>query len=129
MEVGESIQKKEVRKNASVKDLGLYHRVERRIHAEKGKGILIIEGRKRRSTSICKGSVEERIHPTFQVIPNVTSTLCGKKEWHTKNSTGLLTHKPVDNKEWISFTSHHRHTGWSRKEEGVYKARPEVGIQ
>ena len=61
----ESIQKKEVGKNASVKDLGPCHRIERRIHAKKGKGVLIVEGRKRRSASICRGSVEKRIHPTF----------------------------------------------------------------
>jgi len=78
--VGKGIQKKEVRKNASVKDLRLCYRIERRIYAEKGKGILIVEGRKERSTSICKGSVEKRIYPTFQVTPNITSTLCGKKE-------------------------------------------------
>ena len=94
----ESIQKDRVRANASVKDLGPCHRIER-IHAKKEKGILIIEGRKGRSTSICGGSVKERIYPTFQVIPNITSTLCGKKGWHTKNSAGLLTHKPVNNKE------------------------------
>ena len=96
--MGEGIWKKKVRKNASVKDLGPCHRIER-IHAKKEKGILIIEGRKGRSTSICGGSVKERIYPTFQVIPNITSTLCGKKGWHTKNSAGLLTHKPVNNKE------------------------------
>jgi len=80
LEVGEDIQKKKVKKNASAKGLGLHHRVKRSVHTKKGKDILIIEGRKRRSASICRGSVKERIHPTFQVIPNVTSTLCGKKE-------------------------------------------------
>ena len=74
------IRKKEVGKNATAKDLELHHRVERRVHTKKRKDILIVERRKGRSTSIYKGSVEERIYPTFQVIPNVTSTLCGKKE-------------------------------------------------
>ena len=128
MEVGKGIQKKEVRKNASAKDLGPCHRIER-IYAEKGKDVLIVEQRKGRSASICGGSVEERIHLTFQVTPNVTSTLCGKRGWHTKNGVGLLTYKLVDNKEWVSFTPHCRHIGWSRKEEGIYKAGPEVGIQ
>ena len=82
-----------------MKDLGPCHRIERRIHAKKGKGILIVEGRKGRSASICRGSVEKRIHPTFQVIPNVTGTLCGKKGWHTKNGAGLSAHKLVDDKE------------------------------
>ena len=38
-------------------------------------------------------------------------------------------HKSVDNKEWVSLTSHCGHTGWGRKEKGVYEAGPEVGIQ
>ena len=46
-----------------------------------------------------------------------------------KNGAGLSTYKSVDNKEWVSFTPHHRYTGWSRKEEGVHKAGPKVGIQ
>ena len=127
--MGKSIQKKEVRKNASVKDLRLCYRIERGVCAEKGKGVLIVEGGKGRSIDIRGGSVEERIHLTFQVTPNVTSTLCGKKGWHTKNGVGLLTYKPVDDKEWVSFIPHRRHIGWSRKEEGVYKAGPEVVIQ
>ena len=126
--MGEDIQKKEVGKNASVKDLELCHRVERRIHAKKGKGVLMVERRKERSTSICGGSVEERIHLTFQVTPNITSTLCGKKGWHTKNGAGLSTHKSVDNKEWVPLTSYCRHTRWGRKEKSVYKAGPKMGI-
>jgi len=35
--MGEGIWKKEVGKNASVKDLGPCHRVEKRIHTKKGK--------------------------------------------------------------------------------------------
>jgi len=97
--VKKGIQKKEVGKNATAKDLELHHRVERRVHTKKGKDILIVEGKKGRSASICGGSVEKRIHLTFQVTPNITSTLCGKKGWHTKNSAGLLIHKSVDDKE------------------------------
>jgi len=99
LEVEKGVWKKGVRKNASAKDLGPCHRVERRVHAKKGKGILIVEGEKGRSTGIHEGSVEKRIYPTFQVAPNVTSTLCGKKEWHMENSTGLSTYKPMNNKE------------------------------
>ena len=46
-----------------------------------------------------------------------------------ENGAGLLTHKSVDDKQWISFTSHRRHTRWSRKEKGVHEAEPEVEIQ
>ena len=83
MEVGEGIWKKKVKKNTSVKDLGPCHRIKRRIYAKKEKGILIIEGRKRRkrrSASICRGSVKERIHTTFQVIPNITVHFVAKKD-------------------------------------------------
>ena len=80
MEVEESVQKKGVRENASMKDLGLYYRIEREVHTEKGKGILIIKGEKRGSIGIHGRSVKERIHPTFQVTPNVTSTFHSKEE-------------------------------------------------
>jgi len=80
LEVGEDIQKKKVKKNASAKGLGLHHRVKRRVYTKKEKDILIVKERKRRSASICRESVKKRIHPTFQVIPNITSTFCGKKE-------------------------------------------------
>ena len=63
-----------------MKDLGPHYRIEKEVCTKKEKGILIVEGGKGGSTGICGGSVEERIHLTFQVTPNVTSTLCGKKE-------------------------------------------------
>jgi len=129
LEIGEGIQKKEVRKNASIKNLGPCHRVEGRIYTKKEKGVLTVQGGKGGGASVCRRPAKERIHPTFQVTPNVTSTLCSKKEWHIENSVGLSTYKSVDDKEWILFTSYYGHTGWSRKEEGVYKAGPEVGIQ
>ena len=80
MEVEENVWKKGVGKNASAKDLGPCYRIERGVHTKKGKGILIVKGEKRGSIGIHGGSVKERIHPTFQVTPNVTSTLCSKKE-------------------------------------------------
>ena len=95
----ESIWKKEVRKDASVKDLGPCHRVERGVYAKKREGILTIERRKRGSTKICRRPTEKRIYPTLQVTPNVTSTLCGKKGWHTEDGTGLSISKPVDSKK------------------------------
>ena len=123
------VWKKGVRENASVKDLGLCHRIERGVCTKKGKGVLLVEGGKGGSTGICGGSVEERIYLTFQVTPNVTSTLCGKKGWHMENGTRLSTYKPVNDKKWISLTPHHRYTGWSRKKEGVHKTGSEMGIQ
>jgi len=108
--VEEDIWKKGVGENASAKDLGPCHRIKREIHAKKEKGVLIVEGGKGRSTGIHRESVEERIYPTFQVTPNITSILCSKKGWYTKNGTGLLTHKSVDDKEWVFFTLHHRYT-------------------
>jgi len=129
LEVEKGVWKKEVRENASAKDLGPCHRIERGVCTKKGKGVLLVEGGKGGSTGICGGSVEERIYLTFQVTLNVTSTLCGKKGWHMENGTRLSTYKPVDNKKWVSLTPHHRYTGWSRKEEGVHKTGSEMGIQ
>ena len=97
--MGEGIWEKEVRKNASTKNLGPCHRIEGRIYTKKEKGILTVQGGKRGGASICKRPAKERIHLPFQVTPNVTSTLCSKEEWHTENSAGLSTHKLVDNKE------------------------------
>ena len=125
----ESIWKKEVRKNASAKDLGPCHRAKKRVYAKKGEGILTIKRRKRGSTEICKRPIEERIHPTLQITPNITSTLCGKKEWHTEDGAGLSTLKVVDDKEWIPSIPHCRYIGRSRKEEGVYEIRLEMEIQ
>jgi len=129
LEVGEGIREKEVGKNTSTKNLGPYYRVEGRIYTKKGKGILTVQGRKGEGASICRRPAKERIHPPFQVTPNITSILCSKKGWHTENGAGLSTHKLVDNKEWVFLTPYCRHTGWSRKEKGVYKVGPEVGIQ
>jgi len=97
--VEEGVWKKEIKENASAKDLGPCHRIKREICTKKGKGVLIVKGGKGESTDICGRSVEKRIHLTFQVIPNITSTLCSKKGWYIENGAGLLTHKSVDDKE------------------------------
>ena len=94
-----SVQKKGVRENTSAKDLGPCYRIERGVHAEKGKSVLIVERGKGKSIGIYGGSVEKRIHPTFQVTPNIISTLHSKKGWHIENSARLSTHKLVDDKE------------------------------
>jgi len=93
-----------------VKNMRPRYRIKGGVHTEKGKGIFIVEGRKRRGTSIRKGSIEERVHLSFQVIPNVTSTLHGKKGWHMENGARLSTCKLVDSKEWVPLTPHCRHT-------------------
>ena len=93
------VRKKGVGENTSVKDLGPCYRIERGIYAEKEKSVLIIEREKGKSIGICGGSVEKRIHPTFQVTPNIISTLHSKKGWHIENSARLSTHKLVDDKE------------------------------
>ena len=77
---GEGIWKKEVRKNASMKNLGLCHRVEERIYTKKGKDILTVQREKGGGASICRRLAKKRIHPIFQVTPNVTSILCSKEE-------------------------------------------------
>ena len=107
----ESIWKKGVGEDASVKDLGPCHRAKRGVYVKKGEDILTIKRGKRGSTNICGRPTEERIYLTLQVIPNIAGTLCGKKGWHIKDGTGLLTLKPVDGKEWVLFTPHCRYIG------------------
>ena len=77
--MGEGIWKKKVRKDTSMKNLGPCHRVEGRIYAKKEKGILTVQGGKRGGASICRRLAKERIHPTIQVTPNITSTLRSKE--------------------------------------------------
>jgi len=109
--------------------VGLHYRIKGGVHAKKGKDVFIVKGRKGRGASICGGSIEKRVYPSFQITPNVASILCGKKGWHTENGTRLPICKLVDSKEWIPLIPYRRHTQWSRKEKGVHKAGPEVGIQ
>ena len=82
-----------------MKDLGPYYRVKEGIYTKKGKGILTVQGEKGGGASFCRRPAKERIHPPFQVTPNVTSTLCSKEGWYTEDGAGLLTHKSVDDKE------------------------------
>ena len=76
----ESVQKEGVRENASVKDLRPCNRVKRRLRAKKRKDILIVKGGERGGTSICGRPVKEGIYLTFQVVPDIASTFCSKKE-------------------------------------------------
>ena len=97
--MGEGIWIKEIGKNTSTKNLGPFHRVEGRIYTKKGKGILTVQREKGGGTSICRRLAKKRIYLTFQVTPNVTSTLCSKEEWYIEDGAGLSTHKSVDDKE------------------------------
>jgi len=65
----------------------------------------------------------------LQITTNITSILCGKKEWKEEDSIGLSSCKPMDDKKWISPTTYRRYTGWSREKEGVHEVRSEMGLQ
>jgi len=129
LEVEESIWKKGVRKDASMKDLGPCHRIKEGIYAKKEESIFTIKRGKGGSTDICRRPVEKGIYPTLQVTPDIAGTLCGEKGWHTENGTRLSTHKPVDDKKWVPLTPYCRYIGWSRKEKGVYEVEFEMEIQ
>ena len=99
MEIEKSIWEEGVREDASAKGLGSCNRVKRGVCVKKGEGVFIVKGRERGGTGICGEPTKKRVYPTFQVTPNFASTFYSKKGQKTKNSTGLLTHKPVDNKK------------------------------
>jgi len=79
--VEKGLWEKGIRKNTSVKSLGLCNRVERGVYTKEGKGVFVVKRRKGGSTSICGRSAAKRVHSALQVTANVTSTLCGKKGW------------------------------------------------
>jgi len=124
--VEKSLWENGVRKDASAKGLGSCDRVKRRVCAKKGESVLIVKGRKRRGTGICRRSAKKGVYLTFKVTSNLTSSLCGKKGWKTKDGTGLSAHKPVDDKKWVLSSPHSGYIGWSGKEKDVYKARPKM---
>jgi len=76
----ESIWKERIKKDTSVKGLGLCNRIKERVYAKEGKGIFTVQRRERGSANICGGSAKKRVYSIFQVVPNFTSTFCGKKE-------------------------------------------------
>jgi len=125
----ESVWKEGVRKNASAKSLRSCNRVERGIRAEEEESILSVKGGEGKSASICRGPVKKGIYSTIQVIPDIASTFLSKERWNAENGARLSSHKSVDDKKWVSFTSHCKHTRWSRKKKGVYKIGSEVGLQ
>jgi len=62
-----------------MKNLGPCDRVEGGVYAQEGKGVLIIEERKRGSTSIRGEPTTKRIYPALKIATNIASTFCGKK--------------------------------------------------
>jgi len=129
LEIEEDVWKEGVREDASAKSLESCNRVERGICTKEGKSILFVKRGKGGSASICRGPVKKGIYSTIQVALDIASTFRGKERWNTENSARLSSHRPVDDKKWVPFTSHCRHTRWSRKEEGIYEIGSEVGLQ
>jgi len=81
LEVEKGLWKKGVRKNASAKGLGPRNRVERGVYAKERESVFLVKRRKRGSASICGRSIAKRVYSFLQITANITSTLCGKKEW------------------------------------------------
>ena len=75
----ESLWKKGVGKDASVKGLGPWDRAKRGVFTKEREDIFVVERRERESTSICRRSTAKRVYMTFQIATNFTSALCGKK--------------------------------------------------
>jgi len=65
LEVEKGLWRKEVRKDASAKSLGLYYKVERRVHAEKRESVLIVKRREKGGTGICGRLAKKRVHLTL----------------------------------------------------------------
>jgi len=99
LEIEKSIWKEGIREDASAKGLGPCDRVKERIYTKEEEGVFTVKRRERGSASVCERLAKKRVYLIFQVAPNFTSTFCSKKGWKTKDSTGLSTHKPVDNKK------------------------------
>jgi len=112
-----------------MKGLGSCDRVKRGVYAKKEEGVFIVERRKGGSTGICRGPTKKRVYWIFQVTPNFASAFRSKKGQKTKDSTRLLTHKPMDDKKWIPPPFYSRYIGWSRKKKSIYETRPKIGIQ
>jgi len=77
--VKKGLWEERIRKNASTKNLGPCDRIEEGVYAQEGKGVLIIKGRKRGSTSIRGGPTTERVYLALKIAANIASTFRGKK--------------------------------------------------
>ena len=69
--------------------MGLCNRHEGRICAKERKGVLVVQGRERRSARVYFQTIEKRIHQTLKVTPNDASVLCRKEEWKEENGAEL----------------------------------------
>ena len=69
--------------------MGSCYRYKRRVHAKKGKGIPIVEGRKKRGAQVYIRTVEEGVYLTFEVTTNDTSVLCREEGWEEENGVRL----------------------------------------
>ena len=85
-----------------------YYRSQRRICSEKVENISIIKNRKRGDTKICKGSVEEEIYSTIEIITNITSILYAEKEWEKENSIRLLIFEQLGDQEQLPIATDFR---------------------
>ena len=70
-----SVWKETIGENANKKDVGPHDRCEGRVHTEKGEGISIVEGRKRRGKKICEKAAKKGIYSTVKVTTNGTSVV------------------------------------------------------
>ena len=129
LEVKENIWKGEVGKNIHKKTIGPYNRIERRVHAEERKSVLIIKGGKRGSTSICKRLVTKGIYLAIKITIDLTSLFCNEEGWKKENSARLLLYKSMNGKEWVSLAPYYRYPRWSRKKEGIYETGSQIGVQ
>ena len=65
---------------------------------------------------------------TIKVITDVTGILCTEKGWEEENGAELLIFKQLDGQEQLSIATDIRFDRQHRKEEGVYKGGPKVGL-
>ena len=65
MEVEKGLWEKRVRKDASAKGLGPCDRIKGGIHAEEGKSVFVVKGRKRGGASVRRGPAAKRVYPTL----------------------------------------------------------------
>ena len=66
------------------------YRYEERICVEEGKGVFIVKRKERRGMQVYKGTVEEGLYQTFEVISNSTGVFCRKERWEKEDGTRLL---------------------------------------
>ena len=68
-----------IREDANEKDIGLYHRSQRKVCYKKEEDISTVKNRKKGGLGVFKGSVEKVVYLTIKVTTDVTGVLCAKK--------------------------------------------------